>query len=205
MTSFSQNKSKTDTTITKFYAARLLYGCLESSEVSNYNFKKDSILFSFFKQIESDRNFKYKDISSLLKLVNIAEGDSDITCFLPFLKMVDPEANKIYQENCYVSPKQLPFLNYCIEPPIQFSVLFYLQYIVIDTLKLKQGAHVSDIILRNKKKAKDAALTQADYHKLYDIYRNWILNSKTNKSFTKNPLKHSGYEWVLKYKDYVRK
>lgn len=201
---FSQNNPNIDTNISKKRTAKLSYGCLDPNSVSNYNLKKDSVLLDFFKRIDDNKNFKYNDTMSLLKLLNIAEGDSGHACFLPYLKMVDAEATKMYQENCYVSPMHLPFQVYCIEPPIQFSVLFYLQFVVVDTLKLKQGVKISEIVLRNKKKPKNATLTQTDYNKLYDLYRNWIVNANSNNRRVKKPLHRSDYEWVLKYKDYVR-
>jgi hypothetical protein len=200
---FSQSKSKIDTNTAKVQSAKLLYGCLNPNGISNYNLKKDSVLLDFFQRIDNNKSFKYNDTSSLLKLLNTAEGDSSNACFLPFLKMVDPEANNIYKENCYVSPMQRPFTIYCIEPPIQFSILFYLQFIVVDTLKLNKGVKISEIVLRNKKKPKNAPLTQTDYHKLYNLYRNWVVYANGN-SRVKKPLHRSDYEWVLKYKDYVR-
>lgn len=201
--SFSQDKTKKDTTTIETRKISLIYGCQDASDISNFNFRKDSFLYDFFNQIDNNRFFKYDSSAILLKLLDVAEGNSDRACFLPFLRMIDFEADKMYKENCYMTGMQLPFPKYCIEPPIQFLVLFYLQFTIVNTLKLEKGVKISNIYLQNKKKAKNTILTQVDYHNIYYLYRNWIINAKSNRHKVKNPLKHSDYEWVIKYKDYV--
>jgi hypothetical protein len=167
----------------------------------NGAFKEDSLLYDFFVQIDNNKSFKYDSISILLKLLNIAEGDSNKACILPFLRMIDFEADEMYKNNCDISGRVIFFSNYCRRPQIQFLVLFYLQFVVVDTLKLKKGVKISHCRLRDKKKPKDAILSQIDYHNIYNLYRNWLINTESNKHRVKNPLKHSDYEWVVKYLD----
>jgi len=201
ITVFSQNKPKKDS-IVRIHRDQVGNACLSSSDFMNGAFKEDSLLYDFFVQIDNNKKFKYDSTSILLKLLNIAEGDSNKACFLPFLRMVDFEADEMYKYNCDLSGRTQFFTNYCLRTKIQFLVLFYLQFTVVDTLKLKRGVKISSISLRNKKKPKSTILTQDDYHNIYNIYRNWVVNA--NKHKVKKPLKHSDYEWVLKYKDYVQ-
>ena len=200
ITAFSQNEPKKDSII-RIHRDLIGNACLSSSDFMNGAFKEDSLLYNFFVQIDNNKSFKYDSISVLLNLLNIAEGDSNKACILPFLRMIDFEADEMYKNNCDLSGRTLFFTNYCLRPKIQFLVLFYLQFTVVDTLKLKKGTKISSTLLQNKKKDKKAILTQADYHTIYNIYRNWLVNAESNKHKVKNPLKHSDYEWVVKYLD----
>lgn len=148
-------------------------------------------------QVENKGHYISKErdsINKLLYLMSIAKNDSDLICFLPFLRIIDSSSNEKYRNNCYTSARKLPFTTYCKLKPIQFIVLFYLEYKYYNNIKLKKGHAIKNLSLLRRGESEETELTQIDYNNLYELYYKALINNK----LIKNPLKNSNYKWLIK-------
>lgn len=188
-----------DTTKKKSEFATFIYGCQWNKKASNINFTKNELLYDFYNQIEESKTFVINDTFEVLNnLLTLAERNTDKACLLPFIRMLDINADTVYKDNCIICARKMPFTNYCIEPPIQFLVLFYIQFVIADPLIVEDGFRFSEIQLKRKDVFDQTSLTQVDYSAIYNEYKIWLANKYIDKCKRNyNLLKHSNYEWYI--------
>lgn len=198
--SYSQDVIKTiDSTKKNSEWAILEYSCILAKESGNKNFTKNEILYDFYIQIVKNKTFKIVDTFEVLNnLLTLAEKNTDKSCLLPFLRLIDENADAVYKENCRTVARKMPFRNYCEEPSIQFLVLFYIQFVIADPLIVEDGFRFSKIQLKRKDIFDQTSLTQEDYSAIYNEYKIWLANKYIDKCKRNyNPLKYSNYEWYI--------
>lgn len=179
----------------------LTNGCFWAPEISNFYFTKNMRLFEFYQSVQNGNIFWTSDTFSYFnELLDLGEYNSNTACLLPFIRMLDMDANLVYKENCYTQSRKTSFGCYCIEPPIQFLVLFYIQNIFIDKIKIDSGCHFLKISLQKIDLVDNLELTQDDYSIIYNEYRIWLYeNFILRRKRSLDPLKLSNYKWVIEY------
>jgi hypothetical protein len=194
---FCQKKIEKDSS--SFYA-KVVNGCLDTNFRADY-FLEDPNLKSFFRQIDSTgfyESLKHDTIGELISLLKIAENDSSYVCLLPMYRILDSNADSVYRRNCKTSSRVYPYTNYCSEMPIKYAMLFYLQFVIVNPIKVSAEEVITNARLCKKVGSKICyTLTNEDYNNIYQKYYSWLDKGSDYQSFYKNPLMGSSYSWEL--------
>jgi hypothetical protein len=133
-----------------------------------------------------------------MNFLKIAENDSSYVCLLSFYRILDSDADSVYRENCNTSSRVYSYINYCSEMPIKYTMLFYLQFVIVDPIKVSKEEVITRARLCKKVGSGISyALTNEDYNNIYQKYYSWLDKGKGYQSFYKKPLLGSPYSWEL--------
>lgn len=154
----------------------------------------DKTLIDFCQQVFKDQKYEAGDnrLAALQLLKSVRNNNNEEICFIPFLNMIDGDAQKKSDALCGLHPYAKPayYDGYCQLKKAQFVVLFYVEFVLVRKIKVDPGMLISELELQKKNKS------VTDYGKIVDLYIDGLEKDKSDQ--LNNPLKGSGFKWKFK-------
>lgn len=201
----AQSKTLIDTTKPgiKFYTKDIRnlkyeckHCCLENPEASNRHYLKDEQLNSLLTYLDNTIYSKVINKSDIINVLTKAKLNNKSSCLLPFLKLIDSNAEFVSKYCCIETTRTVRHLVYCDERSIKFLILFYAQFVYSKHFKLPNGKAFLNIYIEKQNVTEEYELTDNDYNEIIDIYISKI--NKYKNISNRNVLKNSNYKWVVK-------
>jgi hypothetical protein len=171
------------------------YPCNYIDESDFVQLNSNKYIVDFCVEILNSKSFHSNDtLQDVIKLLESALDDSNKICFRPFLQLVDSNSTIRSSQACGIFPWSIApiFTEYCSRKKIQFAILFFVEFVIIRKLKIKNYQVIENVKIEMTKSK--AELSTTDYNMIIKQYINLL---KMNEKFENSGLYNSSWRWEI--------